>query len=1024
MLTRLDKWVKRTVLRVRNHRLLAGATRAGATQLVQPRRSDVAFTTRRKLADLTPGKMLAIFNNADEYLCEQILLAYEMEESDTDLAGTLHVRRSAVRRLIKNIQPGDPDDERSVQAAEALDEIVNQGWWGQMEDELLRAIWQQHAAVEMLYGGQGTGNGQRGTGNRKPGSRLWTPTGFRAAEPERYYVDDNLTVALYRDLATRSSADLVYFEPGTFIHHTHQAIAGQPGRRANVRTAAKLWYFAHLNLTGWGKLIDRWGQPFTHFQYDPNAMSTAELRTLIDTFLQLADEMCVATPQGVQVDLKDPIEHTPNQAFAEFYAKAMSRFLLGQETAQHATAGQETGATVQGQVRDDLRDEDAEALDDTLATQFIAPWCAWNFGLDVAPPTLRHVAQTVLDQEQRGRVFQQAQNMGLPIKREQVYEELGIETPAEDDELLVPPAAQTVPAAGEMDNVAFEKRMLELIGQGQMTREMLVNLLDVQEMIRRVGLPLYNLGKGANAEPWLPILAPPNMAEVTGEVTRDSEGDIVGGDVEETPSGLGWGNWGIERPRGPGVEGPREERTAPAAPVPAGETVVGEETIEELGLNGAQVKALQELLQSVSDGTQSGAVVRELVHAAFPMMDTAVIERMVAAAEAFEQTRPELPAGGSKSQTSEPELKAVRGLSHQTLTALARQRPDIVRQYRWGFLVKPRAVMTILAGGLRARPQSSILHPQSFARSRALLKSSGTREGDRVQALAGLFEGHLQALRSIAERAANEKEFRAGLDKIADAFDTDTVAEAIHQLTFAGYAAGRLREARGTGNREQGTGDRQQMRRDPGSQFPVPSSHILASGNIIQAGFDAAVKALRSREIVSAAEFEKLAGLNRRRAFSIAGEADKQVIADVRDALAKLLGEGGTYRDFVDSLNDIMEQRGWSGVTPSRARLIHDQNTKMAYTAGRYDQAKDAGVRYWRKLRSTSREPRPEHAAYDGKIFRFDEVSPPPWDFGCNCPWEVVYDDEVTEGDLARSKPDFRGQTFQFNVNDYFGGEE
>ena len=53
---------------------------------------------------------------------------------------------------------------------------------------------------------------------------------------------------------------------------------------------------------------------------------------------------------------------------------------------------------------------------------------------------------------------------------------------------------------------------------------------------------------------------------------------------------------------------------------------------------------------------------------------------------------------------------------------------------------------------------------------------------------------------------------------------------------------------------------------------------------------------------------------------------------------------------------------------------------------------------------------------------KFEQLSPPPWDFGCQCPWEVVFADEVDESELAKSVPDFSGQAFQFDVRSYFQG--
>ena len=195
----------------------------------------------------------------------------------------------------------------------------------------------------------------------------------------------------------------------------------------------------------------------------------------------------------------------------------------------------------------------------------------------------------------------------------------------------------------------------------------------------------------------------------------------------------------------------------------------------------------------------------------------------------------------------------------------------------------------------------------------------------------------------------------------------------------------------------------------------------MQGGGVLRAAFEAAVKMLRERKAVTAEQLAKLEGLNKARAFSVAGVADQQIVQDLRDGLARTLEDGGTYRHFVDQLNTIMADSGWTGTTPSHARLIYEQNTNMAYTAGRFDQARDSGVKYWRYLPSDSAQPRPEHKKYYGKIFPMGSGPMPPLDYGCKCNWEVVFDEELEGETVEDAPPSVAGQEFRFSPADYFG---
>jgi len=191
--------------------------------------------------------------------------------------------------------------------------------------------------------------------------------------------------------------------------------------------------------------------------------------------------------------------------------------------------------------------------------------------------------------------------------------------------------------------------------------------------------------------------------------------------------------------------------------------------------------------------------------------------------------------------------------------------------------------------------------------------------------------------------------------------------------------------------------------------------------------FAEAIDALAQRtELLPKQEFLKLSGQARSKAWTVARVTDMQIMKDLHGAAGQAVEGGQSWREFIDSLQAIRQQRGWSGLEPWHAQVVYETNVNQAWTAGRVTQARDAGVRYWRKLPSDSRAERAEHARLNGQIFAFSELSPPPWDFGCKCGWEVVFDDEVpadvrrkAEGARGRRVPRPTAREYEFDAADF-----
>lgn len=180
---------------------------------------------------------------------------------------------------------------------------------------------------------------------------------------------------------------------------------------------------------------------------------------------------------------------------------------------------------------------------------------------------------------------------------------------------------------------------------------------------------------------------------------------------------------------------------------------------------------------------------------------------------------------------------------------------------------------------------------------------------------------------------------------------------------------------------------------------PVTAFAAGDGPDLRRARFAEAIDQMAQRtDLLPKEEFLRLQGLDRSRAWTVARVADLDLLRDLHGAVGQAVEGGQTWREFLDSLDTIMERRGWAGLKPWHAQLVYEQNVNMAWSAGRVMQSRDAGVKYWRKLPSDSVAPRPEHQRYDNQVFTFDELTPPPWDFGCKCNWEVVFDEELPAG--------------------------
>ncbi|HBY7912745.1 phage head morphogenesis protein [Acinetobacter baumannii] len=143
------------------------------------------------------------------------------------------------------------------------------------------------------------------------------------------------------------------------------------------------------------------------------------------------------------------------------------------------------------------------------------------------------------------------------------------------------------------------------------------------------------------------------------------------------------------------------------------------------------------------------------------------------------------------------------------------------------------------------------------------------------------------------------------------------------------------------------------------------------------------------------------------RAFTVAKVARMDLLQDIRQSLISAMQQGQTLEQWKASITPVLQDKGWWGKktvinpegreqevqlgSPRRLRTIYDTNMQSAFAAGRY-KAMLAGAEtrpFWEWRHITISNPRKQHVALNGRLFRFDDpfwnVAYPPSEWGCKC---------------------------------------
>lgn len=138
------------------------------------------------------------------------------------------------------------------------------------------------------------------------------------------------------------------------------------------------------------------------------------------------------------------------------------------------------------------------------------------------------------------------------------------------------------------------------------------------------------------------------------------------------------------------------------------------------------------------------------------------------------------------------------------------------------------------------------------------------------------------------------------------------------------------------------------------------------------------------------------------KAFTIAGAAKADMLAQFAQAVQGYAESGKTLQEFRKDFDRIRAESGWehTGGRNWRSRVIYQTNVATSYQTGRLAQLRDPELQqaapYWMYHLGASANHRPEHAKLKGLVLpadspRWAEIYPNPGkDFGCRCYVQAV----------------------------------
>ncbi|WP_185962179.1 phage portal protein family protein [Palleronia caenipelagi] len=344
-------------------------------------------------------------------------LAEDMEEKDLHYAAVLGVRKRAIRSLDLIVEAGD-DTDAANDAADLVREELSGPAVREALLDMLDAVGKGMSICEIVWKGA------------RVEAIEWRPLAWFDID-----VETGTALSLAGD-----GAPLL---PDKYVIHVAKTKSGLPVRGGLARLCAWAWMFKNWEVKDWAVFLEAYGHPLRLGKYDPNTTSPEDRRTLLRALKMMGTDMAAIIPHGMEAEVIAASVSGTVDAYeraARWWDEQISKGVLGQVATTDAIAGGHAVGKIHEQVRDDIRDADAEQLATTVMRDLARPLVHHNLGPGVALPRVRFAPPERVDPDHLLRLMEVAGPAGLQIATADIYRAFSIRRPDDEDEVLRFPA--------------------------------------------------------------------------------------------------------------------------------------------------------------------------------------------------------------------------------------------------------------------------------------------------------------------------------------------------------------------------------------------------------------------------------------------------------------------------------------------------------------------------------------------------------------------------------------------------------